>query len=157
MAKYLNQDLIYKNSNKIETFKGVRISARTKKLYNSLANKPENLCSKDMVELTNLILNDFKTTPIITVVFGGTQPNAVNQRGKLVSKTLGVYMTGLKSITVYKHTAKTKKVVANKTALNVLLHEIMHHIDYEYLKLGGSLHTAGFYKRISWLSDKLKT
>ena len=60
-----------------------------------------------------------------------------------------------KYINVYNYTAKTQKVVAIKTFTNTLLHEFMHHYDLQYLKLGNSLHTAGFYTRISDLQRKL--
>ena len=60
-----------------------------------------------------------------------------------------------KYINVYNYTAKTHKVVAIKTFTGTLLHEFMHHYDLQYLKLGKSLHTAGFYTRISDLQRKL--
>ena len=58
-------------------------------------------------------------------------------------------------INVYNYTAKTHKVVAIKTFANTLLHEFMHHYDLHYLKLDKTLHTAGFYTRISDLQRKL--
>lgn len=50
-------------------------------------------------------------------------------------------------ITVWMRTAKRKQVVAFKTFLRTLLHEIGHHLDYEYFRLQDSFHTEGFYKR----------
>ena len=50
-------------------------------------------------------------------------------------------------ITVWMRTAKRKQVVAFKTYLRTLLHEIGHHLDYEYFRLEESFHTEGFYKR----------
>ena len=60
-----------------------------------------------------------------------------------------------KYINVYNYTAKTHKVVAIKTFTGTLLHEFMHHYDLQYLKLDKTLHTAGFYTRISDLQRKL--
>lgn len=60
-----------------------------------------------------------------------------------------------KYINVYNYTAKTMKVVAIKTFTGTLLHEFMHHYDLQYLKLDKTLHTAGFYTRISDLQRKL--
>lgn len=54
-------------------------------------------------------------------------------------------------ITVWMQTAKRKRVVAFKTYLRTLLHEVSHHVDYEYLRLPESFHTEGFYKRESYL------
>ena len=50
-------------------------------------------------------------------------------------------------ITVWMRTAKREQVVAFKTYLRTLLHEIGHHLDYEYYRLHDSFHTEGFYKR----------
>jgi hypothetical protein len=48
-----------------------------------------------------------------------------------------------------------KRVVAFKTFLRTLLHELCHHLDYELLNLPDSFHTEGFYKRLSSLSHQL--
>ncbi len=57
----------------------------------------------------------------------------------------------LAQITVWMRTAKRKQVVAFKTYLRTLLHEIGHHLDYEYFRLEESFHTEGFYKRENYL------
>ncbi len=54
-------------------------------------------------------------------------------------------------VQVWMHTAKRRQVVAFKTFLRTLLHELCHHLDYEHLKLARSYHTEGFYKRESSL------
>jgi hypothetical protein len=46
-------------------------------------------------------------------------------------------------------TAKRKQVVAFKTFLRTVLHELCHHLDYEYFGLEDSFHTEGFYQRES--------
>lgn len=58
-------------------------------------------------------------------------------------------------ITVWMRTAKRKQVVAFRTFLRTLLHEICHHLDYELLCLEESWHTEGFYKRESSLFYQL--
>lgn len=58
-------------------------------------------------------------------------------------------------ITVWMRTAKRKQVVAFKTYLRTVLHEIGHHLDYEYFHLPESYHTEGFYKRENDLYHKL--
>lgn len=60
-----------------------------------------------------------------------------------------------KFIKIYNFTAKQHKVVAIKTFTQTLLHEFMHHYDVHYLKID-TLHTAGFYTRISDLKAKLE-
>ena len=52
-------------------------------------------------------------------------------------------------------TAKQKRVVAFRTYLRTLLHEVGHHVDYTGLRLPDSFHTEGFYKRESSLFAQL--
>jgi hypothetical protein len=52
-------------------------------------------------------------------------------------------------------TAKQRRVVAFRTYLRTLLHEVGHHVDYAYLRLPDSFHTEGFYKRESSLFAQL--
>jgi len=58
-------------------------------------------------------------------------------------------------ITVWMRTAQKKQVVAFKSFLRTLLHELMHHLDYDLLELDDSYHTHGFYKRESSLFRQL--
>ena len=59
------------------------------------------------------------------------------------------------TITVWMRTAHRKKVAAFRTFLRTLLHEICHHLDYEYFRFPYSFHTEGFYKRESNLFHQL--
>lgn len=58
-------------------------------------------------------------------------------------------------ITVWMRTSQHKKVVAFRTFLRTILHEICHHLDYELLDLEDSFHTEGFFKRESSLFRQL--
>jgi hypothetical protein len=58
-------------------------------------------------------------------------------------------------ITLWMLTAKRGQIVAFKTFLRTLLHEICHHLDYTLLRLRDSLHTQGFYQRESSLFREL--
>jgi hypothetical protein len=58
-------------------------------------------------------------------------------------------------ITVWMRTAEKKQVVAFKTFLRTLIHEVCHHLDYSLLKLADSFHTEGFYRRESTLTAAL--
>jgi hypothetical protein len=60
-------------------------------------------------------------------------------------------------ITLWMRTAKQKRVVAFRTFLRTLLHEVGHHLDYTGLDLGDSFHTQGFYARESHLFHQLVT
>lgn len=85
--------------------------------------------------------------PTLCVVVRGTRPS--NSRGELH----GLYTPGRQHdrIEVWMITAKRGQVVAFKTFVRTLLHEVCHHLDYEFLHLGISLHTDGFFKRESSL------
>lgn len=54
-------------------------------------------------------------------------------------------------IRVWMRTAKRGQVVAFRTFLRTLLHEVCHHLDYEYFHLRESYHTEGFFQRESSL------
>lgn len=58
-------------------------------------------------------------------------------------------------IEIWMRTAQRKQVVAFRTFLRTLLHELCHHFDYEYFKLPETFHTEGFYKRESNLFHRL--
>ena len=58
-------------------------------------------------------------------------------------------------ITVWMRTAQRKDVVAFRTFLRTLAHELCHHLDYEMYMLPETFHTEGFYKRESSLANAL--
>ena len=58
-------------------------------------------------------------------------------------------------IQLWMRTAKHKRVVAYKSFLRTLLHEICHHLDYEFYKFPETFHTEGFYSRESSLLYQL--
>ncbi|MBI2087973.1 MAG: hypothetical protein HYT78_04420 [Deltaproteobacteria bacterium] len=71
----------------------------------------------------------------------------------------GLYTPGRASavatITVWMRTAQRRQVVAFRTFLRTLIHELCHHLDYELFRLPESFHTEGFYKRESSLVHQL--
>jgi hypothetical protein len=111
--------------------------------------------------LTTLLTRVFGCEPI-NVALGGIQPSKNRSTGSLKQKTLGCYhqssLNGkpYKWIEVFKFTAKRQQHIAAKTATDTLLHEINHHIDTDKLDIRPSLHTAGFYLRISEMQQLLK-
>ncbi len=59
------------------------------------------------------------------------------------------------TITVWMRTAKRGRIVAYRTFVRTLLHELCHHLDFVLLKLTQSFHTKGFYQRESSLYKQL--
>ena len=58
-------------------------------------------------------------------------------------------------VQLWMRTARHKRVVAFRTFLRTLLHELGHHLDYELLGLADSFHTEGFFQRESSLFKQL--
>lgn len=58
-------------------------------------------------------------------------------------------------ITVWMRTAQRRRVVAFKSFLRTVLHEVGHHLDYTLLELPETFHTEGFYKRESSMFHQL--
>jgi hypothetical protein len=70
----------------------------------------------------------------------------------------GLYTTDARRrarIQVWMRTVRHRRVVAFRTFLRTLLHELGHHLDYTYLKLPDSFHTEGFFRRESSLFYQL--
>lgn len=59
------------------------------------------------------------------------------------------------NISVWMRTARRRQVVAFRTFLRTLLHEVCHHLDFNLLRLPDSYHTEGFYKREASLFRQL--
>ena len=87
---------------------------------------------------------------IVRVQVQGVRPS--NRRGELHG-LYTQYNGGSRndSIQVWMRTAKRGQVVAFRTFLRTLLHEVCHHLDYNYLQLRESYHTEGFFQRESSL------
>jgi len=125
----------------------------TMRLQQAVAALPGILLSADrgrVERVAQAIADEISTVlrvPRVRVVVNNTRPS--NSRGELH----GLYTPSDHGalIKVWMITAKRGQVVAFKTFLRTLLHEICHHLDYALLRLGDSFHTEGFYKRESSL------
>jgi hypothetical protein len=58
-------------------------------------------------------------------------------------------------ISVWMRTARKRQVVAFRSFLRTVCHEVCHHLDYELYALEETFHTEGFYKRESSLANAL--
>lgn len=71
----------------------------------------------------------------------------------------GLYLPGddgeAALIKLWMRTAANKRVVAFRSFLRTLLHELCHHLDYELFRFEETFHTEGFYKRESSLFHQL--
>lgn len=74
------------------------------------------------------------------------------------SELHGLYTTGPRAhplIRVWMRTAAQRRVVAFRTFVRTLLHELCHHLDFELYGMPESFHTLGFFKRESSLVRQL--
>ena len=156
----------------------VNLSAKDKKIYQA-SDKVANLKLKNTVELIPKI-NDVKTALLSenkANVQQSSQALATNLTKQLEVPTVKIKVLACRpynyygemhgmyepvtekkkfaEISVWMRTAKRKQVVAFKTYLRTLFHELCHHFDYELLELEDSFHTEGFFKRESSLIKQL--
>lgn len=103
--------------------------------------------------LTNQITLQLKIPPIKVKVLTSRPHNNYGELHGLYEPVSR--KTKVAEISVWMLTAKRKQVVAFKTYMRTLFHEICHHLDYEYYKLEDSFHTEGFFKRESSLYSQL--
>lgn len=148
-------DKVYQQSNAITT---VALTRFSKSEYKAFLKADESISSRQRLaqSLIDYLCKKFKIASASVRVVNRAQPHATNMAGRLQRKTLGTYTVVREVITLYNLTAIKKQVVSIKSMLDTLLHEFMHHYDMTYLKLGASIHSAGFYMRISDLDSKLK-
>jgi hypothetical protein len=95
---------------------------------------------------------DLMAVSVVRVEVRGVRPH--NTRGELH----GIFyprgpspQPGPPLIRLWMRTAQRHDVVKPRTFLRTLMHELGHYLDYASLRLEDSFHTAGFYRRESFL------
>lgn len=91
--------------------------------------------------------------PRLRVLVQGRRPSA--EWGELHGLYQPEEERGANTVKLWMITAKRGQVVAFRTFLRTLVHEMCHHLDYTLLGLPDSLHTDGFYVRESNLVRRL--
>lgn len=96
--------------------------------------------------LAGELCRSLKVAPV-RVQVRGVRPR--NARGELH----GIFYPEARPplIVLWMRTARRREMVKPKTFLRILMHELVHYLDYSLLKLGDSFHTGGFFKRESFL------
>ena len=105
-------------------------------------------------KLIDNICRSLKIPRVRLRVFEERQPHKL-RGGKLAYKLYGVYHCDSALIEIANLTSIRKQVVAGKTFLDTLIHELMHHIDRKFLRIPSTPHSPGFYARIEDLKTKL--
>lgn len=126
----------------------------TPQMLDAVQTLPNALAADDdrrVQELSQIIVNHISWrlgVRTVRVRVQGTRPSS--RRGELHG-LYTQYNGGSRndSIQVWMRTAKRGKVVAFRTFLRTLLHEVCHHLDYTYFHMRESYHTDGFFQRES--------
>lgn len=149
------QKSIYRKSDGIENIVINRpelISEAIRFLEGVLATEDRKKTESASRAIVNGIIMDLKVAPARIKVLSARPSNNWGELHGLYEPVDG---SKCAQITVWMRTAKHKRVVAFKSYLRTIFHELCHHLDYEYLGLEDSFHTEGFFKRESSLFRQL--
>lgn len=149
------QQRIYDRSN-ATSFISLRPTSRLRVAVGSLPDILLNAEPCRVEQHAQVIVDEIATAlgvPRVRMVVSGTRPS--NARGELHGLYTPANGRGPATIKVWMITAKRGQVVAYKTFLRTLLHEVCHHLDYALLRLSDSFHTDGFYQRESSLFHQI--
>lgn len=145
---------IYRASDVIEALAipaGMRAGALIARLEQALAQERQAQVRIICQTLLDELAQGFKVPPLRVSVLATRPSNATSELHGLYEPEDGKTAR----ISVWMRTAQRKQVVAFKTFLRTLIHELCHHLDYELFQFPETFHTEGFYKRESSLVNAL--
>jgi hypothetical protein len=148
------QKRIYRKSDAIESIPVKNPSAIHPviiKLKKSLEDNKRRDVAKHSSEICRLVCEGLGTEPLIVRISSKRPSNSTRELHGLYEWTDGETSV----LTVWMKTAAKKQVVAFKSFLRTILHELGHHLDYAYFNLEDSFHTEGFFKRESSLYKQI--
>jgi hypothetical protein len=119
----------------------------TIKLKKSLEDNKRRDVAKHASEICRLVCEGLDTEALIVKIRSRRPSSSAEELQGLYERTDGETSV----LTVWMQTAAKGQVVAFKSFIRTVLHELCHHIDYTYFNLDDSLHTGGFFKRESFL------
>ena len=146
---------IYRQSDAIATLplpSGVMVGAVVALIRDGLAAEDVKAVQRGCQRLVDALVAAYRVPPIRIRVLARRPSDDYGELHGLYEPEEGRTPA---RITVWMRTAAKKQVVAFKTFLRTLVHEIGHHLDYEHFKLEETFHTEGFYKRESSLANAL--
>lgn len=108
----------------------------------------ESLCQKLALSITGRLRVGAVKVEVLAV-----RPHS--DHGELHGLYAASPLRRVPNIVLWMRTARQQRVVAFRTFLRTLAHELCHHLDFELLGLHESFHTVGFYQRESSLFRQL--
>ena len=145
---------IYRKSDAIESIpvkSPGAIYPVTMKLKKSLEDNKRRDVAKHASEICRLVCEGLDTEALIVKIRSRRPSSSAEELQGLYERTEGETPV----LTVWMKTAAKGQVVAFKSFIRTVLHELCHHIDYTYLDLDDSLHTEGFFKREAFLYKRI--
>ena len=149
------QQSIYRQSDDIKylRLKTVdKLQLDAKKLGEILESEQLGDVQRICQQIANEIISQIKAPPVDVEVLS-VRPS--DDWGELHGLYLPEDDGETARIQVWMRTAKHKRVVAFKSFLRTLLHELCHHLDYEHFGFPETFHTEGFYSRESSLFKQI--
>ena len=150
-----SQQRIYRQSDEIATIslpQAAPLHPLVEQLAEALKNEDRRRIEAVSQDLTSALTARLKVPPVQVEVLAARPSKDWGELHGLYTPAEGRRPA---RVTVWMRTAKHRRVVAFRTYLRTLLHELCHHLDYELLDLEESFHTEGFYKRESSLFHQL--
>jgi hypothetical protein len=146
---------IYRKSDSIETLAlpaGTAAGPIVARLRDGLARDDRSAVQRACQELVDVMTAGYRVPKIRIRVLAKRPSGDYGELHGLYEPEDGAAPA---QISVWMRTAAKRQVVAFKTFLRTLVHEVCHHLDYDLFKLEETFHTEGFYKRESTLSAAL--
>jgi hypothetical protein len=140
---------IYRKSDSIQTLgipPGLSLSGYIVQIGDALRGENRTATQSACQSLVDALLHGYRVPPVRVRVLTRRPADGYGELHGLYEPEEG---KALAVITVWMRTAQRKQVVAFKTFLRTLIHEVCHHLDYELFALEETFHTEGFYKRES--------
>jgi hypothetical protein len=146
---------VYRQSDEISVValsRGAGLRALVATLPQALQTEDRQLVARICQQIADGITSELRVPPV-RIELLAVRP--ADDWGELHGLYTATYGRQRAVIQLWMRTAHHKRVVAFRTFIRTLLHELCHHLDYEWLGLADSLHTEGFYKRVSHLFHQL--
>src|SRR5438105_5719717 len=146
---------IYRKSDSIQSLgapPGLALGARIARIAEALRTEDRAATQSACQGLIDALMQGYHVPPVRVRVLTRRPADGYGELHGLYEPEEG---KALAVITVWMRTAQRKQVVAFKTFLRTLIHEVCHHLDYELFALEETFHTEGFYKRESTLVSAL--
>jgi len=117
----------------------------TMKLKEALDKGERRVVAANATGICRLVCEDLGIEPLIVKISSRRPSSSTRELHGLYKWTEGETAV----LTVWMKTAARDRVVAFKSLIRTVIHELCHHIDYAYLRLEDSFHTEGFFRRES--------